>query len=204
LTEVAIIGAGGHTRSLLNIVRERFSTDTIRVYDDSFLEGKREVIGSVPLVGPVRDIRPDQTVVLSVGENELRKKYFLQFDISILRDNLYHGNSIHESSALLGESNQFFANSYIGSEVEIAKNNIINSGSIVEHESVIGSHNHIAIGAKICGRVSIGDSCLIGAGSVILDRVKICDKVVVAAGSVVTKHILEPGVYIGTPAVRIK
>jgi len=203
LIKIAIIGSGGHTRALIGLVKDLFDHQEIAIYDDSFKDDG-ETIDSIPLVGRVEDVQSYQTVILSTGDNNLRKKYFLQFGQSIINCNLYHGSCIREENAVLGQSNQFLANSYIGSEVKIKNNNIINSGVIIEHESTIGSHNHIAVGARICGRVLIGDSCLIGAGSVILDGIHICDNVTVGAGSVVIRDILEPGVYVGSPAVKIK
>jgi len=57
--------------------------------------------------------------------------------------------------------------------------------------------------ADLWDRTEIGDHVSIGSNATILP-VKICDHVVIGAAAVVTKDILEPGVYIGNPAKRIK
>ena len=49
----------------------------------------------------------------------------------------------------------------------------------------------------------IGDAVSIGSNATILP-VSICDHVVIGAGSVVTKDIIEPGVYAGNPAKKIR
>ncbi len=49
----------------------------------------------------------------------------------------------------------------------------------------------------------IGNKVSIGSNATILP-VNICDGVVIGAGAIVTKDILEPGVYVGNPARRIK
>ena len=49
----------------------------------------------------------------------------------------------------------------------------------------------------------IGNNVSIGTNSTILP-VKIVDNVVIGAGSVVTKDILEPGIYAGNPAKKIR
>jgi acetyltransferase-like isoleucine patch superfamily enzyme len=49
----------------------------------------------------------------------------------------------------------------------------------------------------------IGNSVSIGSNATILP-VTICNNVVIGAGSVVTKNIIEPGVYAGNPAKKIK
>ena len=50
---------------------------------------------------------------------------------------------------------------------------------------------------------SIGNNVSIGSNSTILP-VKICNGAVIGAGSVVTKDIMDPGVYAGNPAKKIK
>jgi acetyltransferase-like isoleucine patch superfamily enzyme len=50
---------------------------------------------------------------------------------------------------------------------------------------------------------SIGDHVSIGSNATILP-ITICDHVVIGAGAVVTKNIIEPGVYAGNPARKIR
>jgi UDP-3-O-[3-hydroxymyristoyl] glucosamine N-acyltransferase len=49
----------------------------------------------------------------------------------------------------------------------------------------------------------IGNHVSIGSNATILP-VEICDYIVIGAGAVVTKDIVEPGVYVGNPARKIK
>ena len=204
MARVAIIGAGGHTRSSINLLLNHFDSDDIRIYDNSFVKGKQEMINSIPLIGGVNDIELDQDVFLSIGDNNLRRKYFLKFKNQIIKDTIFHGDSLQEKDTEYGISNQIFAHSYINSKAVIGDNNIINTGAIIEHEAVVGNHNHISIGAKMCGRSTIGNMCLVGAGAVILDKLSICDNVIIGAGSVVIRDINDSGTYVGNPARRIK
>ena len=50
---------------------------------------------------------------------------------------------------------------------------------------------------------NIGNNVSLGSNSTILP-VDICDNVVIGAGAVVTKDILHPGVYVGSPAKKIR
>jgi UDP-N-acetylbacillosamine N-acetyltransferase len=204
LTKIAIIGSGGHTISSINLLLNYFNSDDICIYDNSFVEDKQEVINSIPLIGSIDDIELDQDVFLSIGDNNLRKKYFLKFKNQIIRNTIFHSDSLQEKDITYGVANQIFAYSYINSQVIIGDNNIINTGTIIEHEAKIGNHNHISIGAKMCGRSTIGNKCLIGAGAVILDKLSICDNVIIGAGSVVIQDIKDAGTYVGSPAKRVK
>lgn len=49
----------------------------------------------------------------------------------------------------------------------------------------------------------IGDKVSIGSNATILP-ITICDNVVIGAGSVVTRDIIEPGVYAGNPAKKLR
>ncbi|MEL6672339.1 MAG: acyltransferase [Bacteroidota bacterium] len=61
-----------------------------------------------------------------------------------------------------------------------------------------------AMGNKALWKAThIGDHVSIGSNATILP-VKIVDHVVIGAGSVVTKDILEPGVYAGNPARKLR
>ena len=204
MTKVAIIGAGAHTRSSINLLLNYFNSDDIRIYDDSFVKGEQEMISSIPLIGCINDIELEQDIFLSIGDNNLRKKYFLKFKNKIIRNTISHSDSLQEKDVIFGIANQVFAHSYINSQVVIGDNNIINTGAIIEHEAVVGNHNHISVGVKICGRSTIGNMCLIGAGAVILDKLSICDNVIIGAGSVVIRDINDAGTYAGNPAKRIK
>ncbi|CAN2048425.1 Transferase [Candidatus Magnetomoraceae bacterium gMMP-1] len=200
---VSIIGAGGHTRSLINLL-ELNNYDIYGIYDDSYEELNNEIINNYKLIGKISDIQKIQNVIISIGDCEQRHLLFCRFDNQVIKENLLHRKSIVEKRSIIGQSNQIFANVYINSNVTIGNNNIFNTGSIIEHETKIGDHNHISVGSIICGRISIGNNCFIGAGAVIIDKVRICNNVTIGANSVVINNIKDPGIYIGNPAVKIK
>ena len=200
--KIIICGAGGHTRSIINLINNQY--DVVGIYDDSYNPKSKENIYGILIRGKTKDIPDKANLILSIGNNSLRKKFFLQFENRIIKENLIHKTSIIEKNVKLSNSNQIFGNSYINSMTEIGCNNIINTGCIIEHEARIGNHNHISVGSIICGRVKIGDECFIGAGSVIKDKIEICDNVTIGANSLVINNINEPGVYVGSPAKKIK
>ena len=201
---IAIIGAGGHTRSSINLLKQSFNKYPFFIYDDSFISNKEEFIHDIKLIGKIKDIPNNSLVFLSAGDNKQRASFFNQFKQALIKENLIHKSSIIENNTQFGLSNQIFANSYINSYVEIGDNNIINTSSILEHEVTIGSHNHISVNTTLCGRVKIGNNCMIGAGTTVINNISICDDVIIGAGSVVAKDITTSGTYVGVPARKIK
>lgn len=197
---VSILGAGGHARSLVNLL-ERGRYRIGGIYDASFEEG--ECVAGYPVLGKLDDIPAGTEIVISVGENAGRRRLFEQFGNRVLSDNLVHGNAEIERDVRLGVSNQIFSRAYLNRCVQIGADNIINTNALLEHEVAIGDHNHISVGAILCGRVRVGSLCFIGAGAVVIDKVRICDSVIVGANSVVIRDISEPGTYVGSPVRRV-
>lgn len=201
--EVCLLGAGGHARSLLNLL-ELAGLAAYGVYDDSYEAGKKETINGYELKGRPADLPAGAAVVLAVGDNRRRQEAFEHFSTAVYRTNLLHPRACLEKRVTIGDANQIFANVYINANAEIGDNNIINTGAIIEHEAKIGSHNHISVGVIICGRAIIGNCCFIGAGSVVIDKIKVGDGVTIGAQSVVVADLVEPGVYAGCPARKVK
>lgn len=204
MNKIAIIGAGGHTRSALNILKSNYKDYIFEIYDDSYVGDRNELICKVKVVGKIKNIAPDNKVFLSIGDNGIRQKFFAKYKDNLITDNLLHKSAIVEENVSLGQANQILAKVYINSGAKIGDNNIINTGAIIEHEAQIGSHNHISVGTKVCGRATIGNHCMIGAGAIIIDKISVCNNVIIGAGAVVVNNISESGTYIGIPAKRIK
>ena len=78
--------------------------------------------------------------------------------------------------------------------------NRVNKRSVVEiGDDVSVGHNAVIHGAKV------GNDVLVGMGAVLLDGVEVADGSIIAAGAVVLSNSkLEPGVYAGVPAKKVK
>lgn len=204
MTKVALLGAGGHTRSVISLIRETEKYQLDGIYDDSFNPSAEETIEGIPVLGNFNEATVlDISIVNGVGDIEKRKSLYQKFQEKILSRNLVSKHAIIRPDNEMGEANQIFPFVFLNTLVRLGSNCILNSRCTIEHEVEIGNHVHVSVGAVVCGRVSIGNNCFIGAGSVIKDKVKICNDVTVGAGAVVIKDITEPGVYIGNPSRKI-
>jgi len=115
-------------------------------------------------------------------------------------------------------------NCFVGPFVEIQKGVKIGSDCKIQSHSficelaVIGNNCFIGHGVMFINdkmktgpangdrskweKTIIGDNVSIGSNATILP-IEICNDVVIGAGAVVTKNILEPGTYTGSPARKI-
>jgi UDP-perosamine 4-acetyltransferase len=86
----------------------------------------------------------------------------------------------------------------------IGRGVIVNTNSTIEHDVVLDDWVHVAPGATISGGATIGRFSMIGVGATVIEGIKIAAGCMVGAGATVVRDLTEQGVYVGTPASRIK
>lgn len=107
--------------------------------------------------------------------------------------------SIWYSAVLRGDVNTI----KIGDRVNIQDGAVLHTlyqKSICEiGNDVSVGHNAIIHGAKV------GNNVLVGMGAILMDNAVIPDNTIIAAGAVVLSNsVLEPGIYAGIPAKKVK
>lgn len=198
--KLVLIGCGGHARSVADIALIAGYTDIIFL-DSNARPG--ETIFGFPVTSDEAVLAGDVEVIIALGDNEDRcaeyDRYADKNFAEIVSPTAHVGRD-----AEIGRGTVILQDAHVGPEAKIGENTIINTKALVEHECVIGAHTHISVNSTVAGRCKIGSFVFVGAGSVVRDGKSVCDNVVIGAGAVVVKHITEPGIYAGTPAVRIK
>lgn len=203
------IGAGGHAKVLLEIVRAADAADLAGLLDaDSSrhgqsLEGVR-ILGGDELLPRLRaeGVRGAFIAFASVGDAAPRERAFAMLrELGFVPLTLIHPRAMVSASAVLGEGAAILAGAIINAHARLAENVIINSGAIVEHDCRIGAGAHVATGAMLAGGVVVGQGAHIGIGAVIRQCLRIGDRAVVGAGAVVVKDVPDGAVVIGNPAV---
>jgi len=91
-------------------------------------------------------------------------------------------------------------------DITIGDNNLFGPNVvIIDHNHIYDDPNTLICKQGFTSKpVTIGSDIWICGNVIIGAGVTICDHVVIGANSVVTKSILEPGVYAGNPAKKIK
>ena len=120
---ISIIGAGGHTRSLIALIKDK-GYNIVSIYDDSFVKGSIEVISGIPLQGTILDFNDKTKIVLSYGSGSTRRKLADKYGGQLLKENLIHKSALIITQKDLGKMNQIFAGTILNAESTIGKNNI--------------------------------------------------------------------------------
>lgn len=136
-----------------------------------------------------------------------------------LRERLYRSGGIDPRSTQLRPGSWFFS-----SRITFGEDGMINGGCYFENREdvtighrvflgpqvMVGTSTHVIGGPEqragtYSGRgVTIGDGCWIGARAVILPGVDVAAGCVIGAGAVVTRSTEPDGVYVGSPARRVR
>ena len=195
-----ILGCGGHARSIADILLAKSIEDFIFVDDNAQDD---EYIYEHKVLKEIPDGYENEKFFLAIGSNKKREKFYKQLKNKKYMKIISNCSYISPYSKI-GEGVLIANYVHIGPSVYIGNQTIINTGTVIEHECEIGDFCHVAPRTVVCGRSKIGNSVFIGAGSVVIDSIKICSNVIIGANSTVLKNIEESGVYVGTPAKKIR
>jgi acetyltransferase-like isoleucine patch superfamily enzyme len=118
-------------------------------------------------------------------------------------DNCFVGPFVEiQRQVTIGKGTKVQSHAFICELVKIGEDCFIGHGVMFINDSF--SSGGPARGDKTKWKpTTIGNKVSIGSNATILP-VSICDNVVIGAGAVVTKDIIEPGVYAGNPAIKLK
>lgn len=200
---LVMVGAGGHARSCIDVIRDLSS------YDDIILVGNQTEIGA----------RVDGYEVVSSDDDlpRLRRSYqegFVgigQVGISSSRANLYQRlieldfslptlvspRSYVSPRAEIGPGTIIMHGAVVNAGARIGKNCIVNTRAIVEHGSIVDDHCHISTGVILNGGVTVGARSFIGSGAVVMQEVKIGEQCVVGMGCSLRVNVVSGDRFLG-------
>ena len=205
---ILLYGAGGHAKSVMEIVLQNHDQTIVGIIDDDVLLRGKRVLG-IPVLGTKvmlpallnRGIRHAANGVGGIIDIGVRVRIFeilekAGFDFPAL----IHPRATVEPSAIIGEGVQVFANAYVGSEAVLHPRCMINTNAVVSHDCQIGAYTHIAPGALLAGHVQVGERTLVGMGVTITIGLKIGTGVRIGNGAIVLadvpdKMVIQAGRY---------
>lgn len=205
-----ILGAGGHAKVLIDILRLR-SVEMFGLTDAEPSKRGQSVMG-VPVIGGDEVVARYSSTTThlvnglgSVCGDHRRHVLFERFKgEGYTFANVIHPSAIIATDTALSEGVQILAGAVVQSGCTIGKNCIINTGAVVEHDCQIGDHAHVAPSATLSGGVHVGENAHIGAGSTVIQQIRIGRNSLVGAGAVVISDVKEGVTVAGVPAREIR
>jgi sugar O-acyltransferase (sialic acid O-acetyltransferase NeuD family) len=210
MQEIIVIGGGGHARVIISILR-KLKKYSIRGYTDELDCG--ELLG-IPYLGADKEIASmtfesaPANAVLAVGQirlGKLRHSIWSRLNaLPLIFPKIVSPNAIVNEDVAMGDAVVVMDGAIINTGAKLGTGVIVNTHSTVEHDVTLADWVHVAPGATISGGTTIGRFSLIGAGATVTEGKSIAAETIIGAGATVVHDLAEPGVYVGTPARRIK
>ena len=213
MKKIIIIGASGLAKEVAFLIGDINRTKReweIVGFIDSDEKKKGKKLNGLPILGDDEWLlkqRKPISLAFGIGNpNQIKKLSKFYKNHSFFEfPNLIHPNVIGDwENISLGDGNIICAGNILTTSITIGSFNYINLCCTVGHDCIIGNFNLINPSVNLSGGIRIGNESLLGTGSQILQYKKIVDKCIIGAGSVVTKDLLNQGVYVGSPAKKIK
>lgn len=195
-----LYGASGHCKVIIDII-QKSNLDIIEyIIDDN--PNKVEVHSIQIIKRPNHDLLKDKSLIISIGNNKIRKKIAGQISTHYLV--AIHPNSIIANQVSIGLGSVIMAGSILNSDVIVGEHCIINSGAVVEHDCILRDFVHISPNVSLAGNVTIGEGTHVGIGAVIIQGVKIGNWVTIGAGAIILNDVPDYAVIVGNPGKIIK
>jgi acetyltransferase EpsM len=204
--KVIILGNGGHSKVIQEIVSSVINNKIIAILDDKYeVEFHERGVLYAPLDSLEKLLAVDVKVVIAIGDNATRKK--IAETVMINPDqylSVIHSTAVVSQTATIGKGTIIMANAVINAEASIGDHCIINTGAIIEHENRIDRYAHISPNATLTGNVSVREGVHIGASATIIPGLEIGKWAIIGAGSTVIQSMPAFSTSVGSPARMIK
>jgi len=170
--EIILVGAGGHCKSVIDVIEQNNEYKIVGLIDKKENIGKKvlgyEILASDDDISNLLKINNNVMITIGhISDNSTRVNLYEKFKKegfnfpSIISPLAYV--SPHAS---IGEGNIIMHHASINAGATIKNNSIINSKALIEHDATIGNHVHISTGAIVNGGTVVKDHCFLGSQAV--------------------------------------
>ena len=191
MKEILLIGDGGHSKSVIDVLEQEGQFKIAGIVGTSISVGY-DVLG-YQVIGDDSDIYSFSKIykyaIVAVGQihsPETRIKIFsLLMKSGFVLPSIISPRSYVSKHAVIGRGSIIMHGAVVNANAVIGDNCIINSKALIEHDSVIHSHCHISTSATINGNVIVGEGSFIGSGVVTNNSIVIKKNSFIKAGALV-------------------
>jgi UDP-perosamine 4-acetyltransferase len=200
---LAIIGAGGHAKVVIELLRASGSFQIAGLID-------RDAAGSpilgLSILGTDADLprlrrEGIRHAFVGIGDNLRRVqvgRHVRQIGFEMV--NAISPAAVVSDSAKLGCGIAVMAGAVINAEARIDDFCVINTCASIDHDCWVAEGAHVAVGCSIAGSVKIGRLAFVGAGVTVIPGISIGENALIGAGACVVRDIPDGARAWGVPA----
>ncbi|MGP0173309.1 acetyltransferase [Pseudomonas sp. NCHU5208] len=205
-----LLGAGGHAKVLLSLVRA-CGYEMLGVCDPGLAEQGINYWRGLEVLGAddaLEGYAPDQVELVNgigqvVGGNLRRRVHEKACAMGFRFPALLHPAAWVDDSVVLEEGAQVMAGAVLQPDVFIGCGSIVNTKVGIDHDCHIAAHVHVAPGVVLCGGVTIAEGAFIGSGATITQGITVGERALIGAGTVVVRDVPAQVVLMG-PSPRAR
>lgn len=212
MKKVAIIGAGGFGREVLDIflacnqVQPEFDVCGFIVESEYARPG--EIVRGIPVLGGfdwLEKHSQDVFVICSIGAPHKRRRLVRMAQQAGARFcSVVHPDADISPETTFGENVIINKHCLISSSIHIGNHVQLNAQSLLGHDVVLKDFVTVSPGVMISGAVTIEEGAFIGIGAIIIEKLTIGAWSIVGAGSVVIRPVAENTTVVGNPGKVVK
>lgn len=212
-TYYGLIGAGGHGREVMPLVRSALQkqldlgeAELLFVVEEEFMVS--DIVNGYRVISleDFFDLSEKKKFNVAIGDSMIRARLAKK-----CLENQIAPFSVYADSVMIFDENEIGIGCMISQFTTITSNVCIgkffqaNSYCNIAHDCVIGDYVTLAPGVKCNGHVHIGDHAYLGAGAVIKDGIQgrptvIGEGAIIGMGAVVTRNVPPFTTVVGNPA----
>jgi len=191
MKEIIVLGAGGHAKSVIDVIELQNEYKIAGIIDNDLKKGSRfldyEIIGNDDNLKSLRE--KYKYAIIGVGQIKtpnIRIKLFQKLkEFNFILPVIISPFAYVSKRAKIEEGTIIMHHALVNTDAKIGKNCIINSKALIEHDVVIADFCHISTGAIVNGGVEIENNVFLGSNSVCKEYIKIKENSFIKAGSLV-------------------
>lgn len=205
MTDILIVGAGGHARVVADLVRLSGTYRICGFLDDNAPERRGSAYEASTILGGIEalpELRGQVAhAVIAIGDNDARLGVAEQLAAhGYSLATLIHPTATVAASAVIGPGTVIMAGAIINAATVIGGNVIINTAATVDHDCRIADGAHIGPGTHLGGHITVGRAALLGVGCAVKPGISIGAGAVVGVGAAVVSDVEPRRTVAGVPA----
>jgi sugar O-acyltransferase (sialic acid O-acetyltransferase NeuD family) len=197
MTEVIIIGAGGHAAEIDEYIRyTKRITGTEEFGIIGFLDDNPKSYNSykfsAPFLGEIKShkVMRGQNYIMGIAGIKYRIHFIEMFKKEGAKFlSFKHISAYVSESAKIGEGTIIGPNANVGPNVIIGNHNLINARCSLGHDTIIGNHNFISPNVCFSGFTKIGNENLFGINSATIPGISVGNRNKIAAGMILDQSV---------------
>jgi sugar O-acyltransferase (sialic acid O-acetyltransferase NeuD family) len=191
MNSIVLIGAGGHCKSVIDVIEEEGRFKIAGILD------KHELLGTETLGYSVFGIDDDMPklakkykyALITVGQIKSPSLRIRLFNLAVksgfILPPIISPNAYVSKHSSIGNGVVVMHNAIVNANTSIGNNCIINSKALIEHDCEISEHCHISTNATINGGAKIESGCFVGSNVTTKELIVIRKNSFIKAGSLV-------------------